>query len=123
MAKATSTKKSAKKATKKVAKRRAKKRPKAISLQLDPSDNEDGYVAIDVTPQALLNAGEHPYLGELLKEIDKQWSRRRTRIGTVYVYFDSDDVLHMHFIERGSYLKRKGALAKIPKGKSPEFLT
>lgn len=79
-------------------------------------------LTIDVTPADLLEAKD-TYLGEFLEEIDRQWPQGRrkkhngkgTRIGSVELYFDSEDVLHMHFTERGSYLARAGALRRVPK--------
>jgi len=78
---------------------------------------------IDVTPPDLLIEGDS-YLGNFLREIDRQWPQGRnpefnghgSRIGTVSLYFDSEDILHMHFRERGAYLQREGYLDKVPYG-------
>jgi hypothetical protein len=87
--------------------------------------------AVDVTPADLIDGGRRiPYLRDILDEIDRQWPQGRdpsgnghgSRIGTLYLYFDPDDCLHMHFAERGSYLQRKGPLKKIPKGTAPSYI-
>jgi len=87
--------------------------------------------AVDVTPADLIDGGRRiPFLRNVLDEIDRQWPQGRdptgnghgSRIGTLYLYFDAGDRLHMHFVERGSYLQRKGALRSIPKGIAPSHI-
>lgn len=81
---------------------------------------DDPYASCDVTPLAFTQPVNSYWLWGVYQEIHEQWTSGK-RIGTIYAYFDSHDVLHMHFAERGSYLEPKGALADIPKGRLPEF--
>lgn len=84
---------------------------------------DDNALDVDVTPADLLNLQE-TFLGSVLREVDRQWPQGRdpsgnghgSRIGTIEVYFDHAEVLHMHFSERGRYVLREGALTKVPLG-------
>ena len=97
------------------------------NIETKTSGKDDGAdentLDTDVTPADLLNLQETS-LGPILREVDRQWPQGRdrlgnghgSRIGTIEVYFDGDMVLHMHFRERGMYLRREGALAEVPLG-------
>lgn len=104
----------------------SKKKKTTIGEVLDAFNectDAENYLAIDVTPADLIDGGRRIHLlRDILDEIDQQWPQGRdpsgnghgSRIGTLYIYFNNG--LHIHFIERGTYLQREGALTKIPEG-------
>lgn len=90
-----------------------------FDLQSRDLEEDSDSLDFDVRPDDLLGISED-YLRPFLLEIKRQWSHG-SRIGTIYSYFDSNDVLHFHFAERGSYLQREGALEAIPTGHLPGY--
>jgi len=77
-------------------------------------------MTIDVSPKHMLMQEWSPF-GDLWRDIQEQWNH--ARIGTFYCYFDVGDRLHLHFVERGSYLEQKGEmLGGVRSGHLPAWL-
>lgn len=81
---------------------------------------DEGVDSLDVDVEVEELASLEGTLPTIFTEMRRQWSHS-SRIGTVYLYFDHAGILHLHFMERGPYLTRSGALKEAPVGHLPAF--